>query len=310
MALAYVLIAVVLLWKGADILVDAAANIARRWNVSELVIGLTLVALGTSAPEFAVSIGAALAGQSDISVGNIVGSNTFNLGFILGGCAAMRAIATHRTIVRRDGLFLLAITIVFTVLIRDLELSRQDGVIMCILLIAYSVVLFRYRQDTSEPTEEIHPAASLWVDLLKTAVSLVMVMGGAKLLVDGASSLAREFGMSEWAIGVTIVAAGTSAPELVTAFNATLKGKHGISAGGLIGSDIYNILGVLGVASLIKPLGISDDNLSSVYIMVLMVALVLLFMRTQWRISRWEGLVLIAINIVRWWWDVAGGQAQ
>ena len=295
------LAAIVLLGKGADFFVDGAAQIARKFNISELVIGLTLVGFGTSAPEFAVSIGAVLTGRPDISVGNIIGSNTFNLGFILGGCAAVFPIATSRELVYRDGAFLIVVTLLLGFFLQDLHLARWEGATMMVLLVVYLGVLFRSRGGDADDTDE-HEYVKFWG--LKSFGGLLMILGGAHLLVESSSEVARVFGMSEWAIGVTIVAAGTSAPEVVTCLAAALKGRHGISAGALIGSDLYNLLGVLGLASFIAPMTVGESAGSSVVLLVGMVILAVVFMRSGWRIGRREGLALVSINLVRWGMDI------
>ena len=294
-------VAVVFLGKGADLFVDGAAQIARKMNISELVIGLTLVGFGTSAPEFAVSIGAALTGRPDMSVGNIVGSNIFNLGFILGGCAAIAPIACSKQLVFRDGFFLIAVTSLLAFFIGDLQLERWEGIVMMALLVCYLVLLFFKGGDVEEHAQD-HDISKWCVPL--GFAGLLMVLGGAHLLVECASGIARAYGMSEWAIGVTIVAAGTSAPEMVTCLAAALKGKHGISAGTLIGSDLYNLLGVLGLAAFITPMSVSPTGKVSVFILVGMVLMVVAFMRTGWKISRAEGIFLVSLNLVRWLGDM------
>lgn len=316
--LASVIASIFLLWKGADALVDAAARIARRYNVSELVIGLTLVAAGTSAPEFAVSIGAALKGQSDISIGNVVGSNIFNLGLILGSCAMIRPILTSKALVYRDSLFLVGVTIVLATFLNDLTLSRGEGAIMVAMLIGYLGVLFWQR--SAGPAEEGPPGedsngddavasqpeeGGQIRDFGIVGLCLAIVVGGSQLLVYGASGLATTFGMSQWAIAVTVVAAGTSAPELVTSLSAAVKGRYGISAGGLIGSDIYNMLGVLGAAGIIRPMIIDPFAKDGVWVLVGAVILVVLFMRSGWRVGRWEGAVLVTVALARWWADLS-----
>ncbi len=297
---------VILLWKGADFFVDAAVRIARRLKVSDLVIGLTLVGLGTSAPEFAVSIGAALSGKSNISVANVVGSNIFNLGFILGGAAAFHPILTSKALVYRDGIFLIFVTSLITFFLWDFELSRYEGIILMALLVAYLFMLFVKKEPLDDPEEDEEPAT--WRDPFIALFGLFLILGGAHLLVDSASDIARHFGLSEWTIGVTIVAAGTSAPELVTSLNAARKGRFGLSAGSLIGSDLFNLLGVLGLASFIRPLPIDPAGLSSVKLLVLMVIVVVIMMRTGWQLSRREGIFLVAVNAVRWWMDMSGGK--
>ena len=304
-----ILVSILLLWRGADRVVDSAARIARHWNVSELVIGLTLVAFATSAPELAVSVGAALTGRADISVGNVIGSNTFNLGFILGGCAAIRPIMTSRPMVYRDGIFLFLVTLMLAWSIYDLEVSRLEGGLMLGLLAAYIAFLF-FRKASFEQEDESDAAAkvttSVGSDLFHLVLGILLVVGGAQLLVHGASGVARAMGVSDWAIAVTIVAAGTSAPEVVTSLNAAVKAKHGISAGGLIGSDIYNLLGVLGLAALIHPMEVAGSAKESVFVLIFMVGTVLVMLRSGWRLSRIEGALLVLFNAFRWWTDMSG----
>jgi cation:H+ antiporter len=285
------------LWWGAVWVVEAASRIAKRLGVSELIIGLTVVAMGTSAPEFAVTVGAALKGQGDISIGNVVGSNIFNLGFILGGVAMVRAIKTTRSLVYRDGIIMIGITFLLLFFLRDLFMERWEGVILMSLLVAY-IALLIYQRDGND--EELPEGDFQWMDIPRLLGGLALVVVSGHFLVESASSLARAFGISEWVIGVTIVAAGTSAPELVTSLIAVLRGHYGISAGNLIGSDIFNLLGVLGLAAILQPMDIDPGAYSSLYVLSGMVILVVIMMRSGWQLSRWEGAILVIINIVRW----------
>lgn len=288
------------LWWGAVWVVEAASRIAKRLGVSELIIGLTVVAMGTSAPEFAVTVGAALKGQGDISIGNVVGSNIFNLGFILGGVALVRAITTSRSLVYRDGAVMIGITFLLLFFLHDLTMARWEGAILFTLLLVYIGYLIYSR----EPMEEDIPEGDFqWLDIPRLLAGLALIVTSGHYLVESASNLARAFGVSEWVIGVTIVAAGTSAPELVTSLIAVLRGRYGISAGNLIGSDIFNLLGVLGLAALLKPMSIDASAYSSMYLLSGMVIMVVIMMRTGWKISRWEGGLLVLINLVRWWFD-------
>jgi cation:H+ antiporter len=288
------------LWWGAVWVVEAASRIAKRLGVSELIIGLTVVAMGTSAPEFAVTVGAALKGQGDISIGNVVGSNIFNLGFILGGVALVRAITTSRSLVYRDGVVMIGITFLLLFFLHDLTMARWEGAILFTLLLVYIGYLIYSR----EPMEEDIPEGDFqWLDIPRLLAGLALIVTSGHFLVESASNLARAFGVSEWVIGVTIVAAGTSAPELVTSLIAVLRGRYGISACNLIGSDIFNLLGVLGLAALLKPMSIDPSAYSSMYLLSGMVIMVVIMMRTGWKISRWEGGLLVLINLVRWWLD-------
>ncbi len=292
-----VIVTILLITKGAIWLVDSAVRIAHKIGISELVIGLTIVAFGTSAPEFAVTIISAINGQSDISVGNIVGSNIFNLGFILGGTAIIKSLLTSKKIVYRDGGVLLFGTVMLIVFLWDLVLNKFEGVILFSFLIIYIGALI-FNKETKEQDESV--GAYKRHDPFILIFSLVLVVGSSHFLVDSASSLARIMGVSDWIIGVTIVAAGTSAPELATSVVAALRGKYGISVGNLIGSDIFNMFGVLGVASMITNLQIDLSARIDLVLLSVMVVLALIFMRTGWKITRTEGIILVLIGLSRW----------
>ncbi len=297
-----VIVCIVGLWLGGTWIVDSAARIARKIGMSELVIGLTIVAIGTSAPEFAVTIAAALGGQSDISVGNVVGSNIFNLGFILGGVALVAGIPTSRKLVRRDGAMLIGTTILLLFLLRDLSLTTLEGSILLAVLISYVGYLLIVR-DGGDTAEEIPEGEFKAFDIPMLIVGIALIVISGHYLVDSASEIARHFGLSEWVIGVTIVAAGTSAPELATSLMGVLRGKHGISIGNLIGSDLFNLLGVLGLAAVISPMVVDGSAMSSLYLLCALVIMVVVMLRTGWRLSRTEGAFLVAINLVRWVMD-------
>jgi len=294
------LIAIAFLWKGADTLVDSASRIAAKFGISDLVIGLTVVAFGTSAPEFAVTINAALKGQADISVGNIVGSNIFNLGFILGSVAILKTISASRKLVYRDGVFMIAITFLLLFFFHDNELQRYEGIILMVLLASYLTFLFVKKENIEE---EINHDRATWKDSLILPVSIATVVMGGHFLVESASFLAKSAGISQWVIAVTIVAAGTSAPEMATSLSAVIKGKHGMSAGNLIGSDLFNIMGVMGLAGAINPMKINPEAYSSLFMLSGMVILVIFFLRTGWKLSRTEGIILVSIGIIRWVFD-------
>ena len=266
-------------------------------GISELVIGLTILALGTSAPEFAVSILAALKGSGNIAIGNIVGSNIFNLGFILGGTAIVHSLQTSRIVIVRDGFFLLFGTFLLLFFLWDLTLTRFEGGVLFSLLILYLVYLYVKR----EPLEaEQEMGKMLWWDPLMLILGLVMVLIGAHFMVESAINLARYMGVSEWVIGATVIAAGTSAPEFATSLAAALRSRYGMSVGNLIGSDIFNLFGVLGVAGILNNIPVSLDARMHLVFLSLMVALVLVFMRTGWVVSRREGYILVMIGLVRW----------
>ena len=303
-----VFISIIMLWKGADWLVDSAAEIAHTLKVSDLIIGLTVVAFGTSAPEFAVTISAAITKQTDISIGNVIGSNIFNLGFILGGTAVIRPISTNKKMFNRDGLFLLIVTALIFFLFfgfngwtPDDAYTRYEGLILFSLLLGYVAFLFIKK----DPPEEINPSSASYLSYVYFFIGLILIVYGGHLMVTHASIIARYYGISDWVIAVTIVAAGTSAPEFATSIAAAIKGRHGIAVGNLIGSDLFNLLGVLGLAGIINPSVITQDIFDSVFLLVMMVGLTLLLIRTKWKISRLEGALLVSINLIRWYFDFA-----
>ena len=291
------ILSIIALWLGAVWIVDPAPKIARRVGISDLVVGLTVIAFGTSMPEFAVTITAAIKQQPNISVGNIVGSNIFNLGFILGGVALLQVIKSNKKIVYREGSILIGISLLLLFFLRDYTLSFWEGIVLFAGLIIYLLYLFIHREI---PEEELPTGPFHWYHVLQLIAGLVIVIIGGHYLVDSASYLARIVGISEWAIAVTVVAAGTSAPEFATSLVAAMRGRHGISAGNLIGSDLFNIMGVLGLAAILRPLHVAHDALLDIGLMVFLIVLVIIFMRTKWEVSRREGLILILVSIVLW----------
>jgi len=291
------LVSIIVIGKGAVWLVDAAARVAKHFGISELVIGLTVVAFGTSAPEFGVTILAAIRGMGDISVGNIVGSNIFNLGFILGGTAIIHSLKTSRTVVFRDGIFLLFGGILLSVFLWDLTLSKIEGIILFTLLVLYLLYLY-FKKETIETEEPTH-AMYRW-DPILLFVGIGLVIVGSHFLVESAVSIARFMGVSDWVIGATIIAAGTSAPEFATSLTAAMKSRYGMSVGNLIGSDIFNLFGVLGVAGMMRNLSVGHDAHINLIILSFMIAVVLIFMRTGWVVSRKEGIILVMIGLLRW----------
>lgn len=291
------------LWFGATLLVEGATRIARRLGISELVIGLTVVAMGTSAPEFAVTISSALKGHADISVSNVVGSNIFNLGFILGGVALVHAIKTSPKVVYRDGLVLIGATLLLVLFLRDFVLGRVEGLILMLCLVAYVSYLI-YKREPSE--EELPDGDFSFLDVGRLLAGIAIVLTGGHYLVDSAVTIAEYFQVPQWVIGVTIVAAGTSTPEMATSLVAVLRGHHGLSIGNLIGSDLFNMLGVLGLAAFMRTLSIDPAGYGSILMLSGLVIAIVIMMRIKWRISRWEGGLLILVNLIRWYFDFSG----
>jgi cation:H+ antiporter len=295
-----IVICVLGLWGGATIIVESASRIARKLGLSELVIGLTIVAIATSAPEFAVTVSAAIKNQYSISVGNVIGSNIFNLGIILGLVAIFGGLKTTPKLVYRDGMILLSTGILLLIFFRDLKLEFYEGAILFSLLVIYVVYLVRSKQEVDEevPTGEYN-----WKDIPKLIIGAVIIIASSHFFVEAASYLARLWGISEWLIGITIVAAGTSAPELATSIVAVAKGRHGLSVGNLIGSDIFNMLGVLGLAAMLRTLGIQKDEYNSIIYMVFTLFILLFLMRSRWKLTKRDGILILFIGFLRWFLD-------
>jgi cation:H+ antiporter len=290
---------------GAEMLVRGASRIASSLGISPLVVGLTVVALGTSSPELAVGVGAAWVGQADIAVGNVVGSNIFNVLFILGLSAVIVPLAVAQQLVRFDVPLLIGCSFLLAFLAADGVIGRTDGALLFIGVIAYSCFLVwqaRKERDPQVTAEyaKAYPssAAKHWlINLSLILAGLLLLVLGAGWLVDAAVIYARYFGVSELVIGLTVVAVGTSLPEIAASLVAAVKGERDIAVGNAIGSSIYNILLVLGAAGLIAPAGVavaqSVRNFDlPVMIAVSVACLPILF--TGYRINRWEGAVFLA----------------
>lgn len=304
------ILAALVIAKGAQVAIASASQLATSLGLSELVIGLTVVALGTSLPEFAVTVTAALEEQGNISLGNIVGSNNFNLGFILGGCALIASIPANGTLIRRDGLILVAASLLLLLFVgMDLMLDRSEAAVMLLMLFIYLGYLIHTRDRSmmaealsASPADQ-YAAATVPRLCVTFGFGLVLVLAGSQLMVDSAVTIAHRFGISDWVIAVTIVAAGTSMPELATSLAGVIRGHYSLSAGNLIGSDLFNILGVLGLAAVIHPISTEPAARLSLVAVTAMIVVTLAFMRSGWRISRVEGALLIAFALLRWGLD-------
>lgn len=309
----FFVLSIFLLWFGADWIVESASKVAKKYKVSDLVIGLTIVAFGTSAPEFLVTATAAFKGLSDISLSNVVGSNIFNLGFILGLMALIKPLPTNRSLALRDTPLLLLTTGLILGLAHFNMLDRSAGIMLLAILGGYIGYLLIHSKRAAnvmagimpevEEHEDTEVTVKTWLQLLAGFAGIAL---GGEFMVDSASEIARHFGVSNWVIGMTIVAAGTSLPELVTCLAASLKGRNEMLLGNLIGSDFFNFAGVLGLTCLLRPLEVTPEAMPGLTVLVGMVALVLLFIRTGWKVSRWEGAVLICLSLGRWWFDFTG----
>jgi len=306
----------VLLIVGGELLVRGAVRVAAAIGVSPLVIGLTLVGFGTSAPELVTSVQAALSGSPGIAYGNIVGSNIANILLIVGAAALISPIAVTSAALRRDGGVMLAVAVVFAIIAWAMPLGTAVGAVFVAALAGYIYLAFRQERmaapdghgavydkgmalenvdDSVAPSAQVAGRGSVFIFLLIAVAGLVLVVFGGRFLVDGAVALARGFGVSETVIGLTIVAVGTSMPELVTSVVAALRRQGDIAFGNIVGSNIYNILGIGGVTAMMAPGRVPETIVA--FDNVVMVAVSVLFIAVAWtgfRIARWEGCVLLA----------------
>ncbi len=286
------IIGFVLLIKGADFFVEGSSSLARFLKIPSVIIGLTIVAMGTSAPEASVSINAALAGNNDIAVSNIIGSNIFNGLVVVGICAFISGFKTNRDILKRDMPVNILITAILCVMIADGRLSRLEGILLLAGMIFYIVnmILSALKTRSSYPDEKSMP---LYKSLIFIAGGLVSVIFGGNLVVNNASQIAVSFGVSQNFIGLTIVAIGTSLPELVTSIVATRKGDSGLALGNAIGSNIFNILFILGMSATISPLHILSESVIDCVILLVSGILLFVFAYTKKSMNRTEGAICV-----------------
>lgn len=287
----------VLLLVGGEVLVRGASAIAERFGVPHFVVGVVVVGFGTSTPELVTSVQAALVGAPGIAVGNIVGSNIANILLILGLAAALSPIAVERAVLRRDGGIALAAAMAVLALAALDGVDRLTGALLVAGLVAYIYTTIRHPASaTPAEVDDGTPAPRLWLAAVLTVGGLAVVMLGADLLVTAAIELARKSGISESVIGLTIVAIGTSLPELATSMIAAFRKQADIALGNILGSNIYNVLGILGVTALVEPVPMPDDIASTdVWVMLAATLLLLVFATTGRRICRREGAGFLAM---------------
>ncbi|MBI1267379.1 MAG: calcium/sodium antiporter [Cryomorphaceae bacterium] len=287
-----------------EVLVRGAAGIALKAKISPLIVGLTVVSIGTSAPELFASVTAALNGNSGLAVGNVVGSNIANLALVLGITAVIYPITVDKLLIRLDGPVMAAATVLFIFFAWDLEISQIEGIILITALVIFLLTLIRRaRKEPSvadndvEELEGFGKKGYLFLSML-ILIGCVGLYFGSDWFVSGASNIASSLGVSDHIIGVTVVAFGTSVPELVASVIAALRQQSDISIGNLVGSNIFNILGVLGVTATLTPLPIDQNVIDSDMWWMLAIALLIFPMiRMGYKIVRWEGIVLVGIYI-------------
>ena len=291
----------VLLIYGADCLVKGAARLALSFGIPSLVVGLTVVAFGTSAPELAVSVGAAFSGETELAIANVVGSNIFNVLFILGLAALISPLIISKQLIKQDVPIMVGVSALLFWLVSDGMLSRMDAAILVILLISYTAFLFIQGKNSPNEEEAEEVIAPWWQNVLWVVAGLALLIAGAQLLVDNAVAIAQSFGVSEAVIGLTIVAIGTSLPEVVTSIVATIKGQRDIAVGNVIGSNIFNLLAVLGISGLIAPEGLTANAQLISLDFPVMVGVALLCVPlffTGATLNRFEGLAFFALYIL------------
>ena len=291
---------------GAELLVRGASRLAVRLGISPLVIGLTVVAYGTSTPELAVSVQAGLAGQADIAVGNVVGSNIFNVLFILGLSALVAPLVVSRQLVRLDVPLMIGVSVVLLVVALDGTINWFDGMLLTAGMVAYTVFAVRQSRKESAAVQREYAQEDgdagrqgrrrLFAQIGLIVIGLALLVLGARWLVDGAVAIAKTFGVSELVIGLTIVAAGTSLPEVATSVVAALRGERDIAVGNVVGSNIYNILAIAGVAALVTPGGLDVAPAILRFDLPVMIAVALACLpifATGHVIARWEGVLFL-----------------
>ena len=304
MEIVWLLISLVILYYGAEGLVFGASSLAKRLGISALVIGLTIVSIGTSMPELVVSVKAAMNGKSALSIGNVLGSNLFNIGIILGLSAIIYPLLAKKQLLKFDVPVMILTSVLFLILFLDSKISRIEALFMVMLFITYTTYLLvsskrnqksklnKYEDDNIKLTKH-------WsLDIIFIVVGLVALVYGSELLVVNATIIAEQLGMSEAMIGLTIVAAGTSMPELATSVVAAIKKRSDIAIGNIVGSNIFNILLILGVTGLIHPISTPEINYIDTIVVVALAIVLWFFMKLNASIKRWQGTAFIILYII------------
>ncbi len=291
------LVGFVLLIKGADFFVDGSSSIARLLKIPSVVIGLTIVAMGTSAPEAAVSITAGLVGNNDIALSNIIGSNIFNLLGVVGLCAIFFGVNTDKDILKRDLPLNIGATVVLLLMMIDLKLTRLEGLILLVIMVVYLVILVRNAlKNRTEGTEEAKVLTPVQSAIAVIGGLLAIIIGG-QLVVNCSSEIAAAFGLSQNLIGLTIVAVGTSLPELVTSIVASRKGENELALGNAVGSCIFNIFFILGASALLSPLTAQGESFIDCVVLLVVTIIMLIFGKTKLKTTRAEGIFCVACYI-------------
>ncbi len=292
----WLLVGFVLLIKGADFFVDGSSSIAKIMKVPSVVIGLTIVAMGTSAPEAAVSITAGISGSNEIAISNVVGSNIFNMLVVVGVCALIKPFTLDKTILKRDfPVNIVASVVLLGLMMLGSALGLIDGITLLVLMSAYItwlvVAAIKNREESSEEIKTLSPLLSI----VYIVGGLAAVIFGGDLVVDNATILAQAMGWSETLIGLTIIAIGTSLPELVTSIVASRKGENGLALGNVVGSNIFNIMFILGLSSSVSSIAVDSRAISNVVFLIVMTILMFLLCVIRKKLTRVEGAVMVSL---------------
>ena len=292
------LVGFVFLIKGSDFFVDGASSIASLLNIPTIIVGLTIVALGTSAPEAAVSITSSITGSNAMAVSNVIGSNMFNLLMVIGLSALLGELLMEETTLHKDLPFLVAITILFAIFILiGWDITNIEGIILLVILLGYIIYLIYTTRKSHDANVVEKPKLSLPKSIIFILIGIVGIVLGGDLVVNSASDIAMALGMSETLVGLTIVAIGTSLPELVTSLTALKKGENQLVIGNVIGSNIFNILFVLGASSAISAIPLDSSMLIDVIFMVIVTVICFIFGKTQDKFDKREGAILVILFV-------------
>jgi cation:H+ antiporter len=295
----YIAFSLLLLFVGAEGLVRGSASLALRAGLSRLMVGLTIVAFGTSSPELVVSVKTALSHQGDISVGNVIGSNSFNIGIILGLTALVCPIPVNRQIIKIDAPIALGVALLLPLLLLNHILGRVEGLLLLVGIVAYnwlSVALGRSEDATDQSDVSVPSVSRHWmIDVAFIVGGLAVLVFGSRILVEHSVLLAKTLGVSDAVIGLTIIAAGTSMPELATSLVAAIRREPDIAIGNVVGSNIFNVLAILGVASMVSPLQAPGISALDYYAMIVFTVLLIPLLYTGWVLHRLEGALLLGL---------------
>lgn len=295
----YLIVGFVLLIKGADFFVEGSSSVAKKLRVPSIIIGMTIVAMGTSLPETSVSVSASIAAKNDLAISNVIGSNIFNLMVVCGICAVLCPLTVDGTTLKRDFPFSIVIAGLLMALGGiDGVVGRFDGILFLVLFVVFLLIMIysaKKSRDNSAPEADEYKIMPVWKCILYMVGGIAAIAAGGEMVVEGASDIARAFGMSENLIGMTIVALGTSLPELVTSVVAARKNELDMALGNVIGSNIFNILFVLGIASAISPISYTNENLIDSAVLIVMSMIVLIFCLPKKRLIRWNGVAMLAL---------------